>query len=303
MFSVIIPYYKKRKYIERCMNSVLAQTYQDFEIILVDDGSQDDIAQLIEEKYLGKVQLIQQENQGVSAARNTGIAVATQDYIAFLDADDCWSTHFLSSVIEVIKNTDSDLIATNFTNEFSKLQIGEKKLNYKQMSEDEYLLKSSYSAVINSSSVVAKKGLFNKTLGFDITLKRGEDIEMWLRLVKHAEKFTKVKNILSFYDLDIVGQVTTNKSDFHASFASKLEKFSKVDQKNQLFARRFMYSRLFQYHFSNPEKTNFFIDFFKLNKPFFSFYKINPVYFYKFRNSNFRIVINTYLKLTVRLLK
>ena len=171
------------------------------------------------------------------------------------------------------------------------------------MSEDEYLLKSSYSAVINSSSVVAKKGLFNKTLGFDITLKRGEDIEMWLRLVKHAEKFTKVKNILSFYDLDIVGQVTTNKSDFHASFASKLEKFSKVDQKNQLFARRFMYSRLFQYHFSNPEKTNFFIDFFKLNKPFFSFYKINPVYFYKFRNSNCRIVINTYLKLTVRLLK
>lgn len=303
MFSIIIPYYKKRKYIERCIDAVLAQTYQNFEIILVDDGSQDDVAQLINEKYWEKVHLIQQENQGVSAARNIGIAAATQNYIAFLDADDCWSTHFLSSVVEVLKNTNSDLIATNFTNKFSKLQIGEKKLMYKQMTEDEYLVKSSYSGVIHSSSVVVKKDLFNKTFGFDITLKRGEDIEMWLRLVKHAEKFIKIKNILSFYDLDIVGQVTTSKSDFQASFASKLEGFSKVDEKNKLFARRFMYSRLFQYHFSNPEKTHFFIDFFQLNKPFFSFYKINPVYFNKFRNSKFRIVINKYLKLTVRFLK
>ena len=113
MFSIIIPYYKKRKYIERCIDAVFAQTYQDFEIILVDDGSQDDVAQLIEEKYSGKVHLIQQENQGVSAASNTGIAAATHDYIAFLDADDYWSPFYLAYNAEIINNeTDVKIIGS-----------------------------------------------------------------------------------------------------------------------------------------------------------------------------------------------
>ena len=102
MFSVIIPYYNKEKYVERCIASVLNQTFQDFEIILVDDGSTDNGCAIIREKYGNKVTLISQKNQGVSQARNKGISMARFNYIAFLDADDCWHIQFLEKVKEVV---------------------------------------------------------------------------------------------------------------------------------------------------------------------------------------------------------
>ncbi len=303
MFSIIIPYYKKRNYIERCIDSVLNQTFKDFEIIVVDDGSLDNISVLCSKKYGDKVKLLTQENQGVSSARNTGIAHATNDYIAFLDADDYWHQEYLMTVYKTINITDSDLISTGFTNNVLELQKGKVNLVFNEMSEDEYLLKSTYSAIINSSAVIVKKDIYNKTSGFDVGLKRGEDIEMWLRLVKHSERFIKIENILSFYDLNIEGQATNKKPDFKYSFASKLAQFSKTDDKYRLFTKRFMYCRLFQYHFSNPEQTAFFIKELKLNSPFFSLYRINSSHFNRIRSSKLRMVINKYLKLTVRFIK
>lgn len=303
MFSVVIPYYKKRKYIERCIDSVLNQTYQDFQIILVDDGSKDDISFLCAEKYGDKVQLIVQENQGVSAARNIGIANAKNDYIAFLDADDFWHIDYLLFANIIINQTDADLIAIGSTNNLSKLQKEKKEIIFNVITEDSYLLKASHSAVLNSSCVIAKKDLLFKTAGFDIGLTRGEDIEMWLRLVHHSKRFVKINNILSFYDLDVGGQATASKSNFKSSFASRLEAYSKSGEKQKTFARRFMYSRLFSYHFSNPDKTAYFIALLELDRPIFSFYRINTLHFSKFRNSYFRMLINKYLKLTVKLLK
>src|SRR5690606_699032 len=120
MFSILIPYYKKRKYIERCIDAILAQTYINYEIILVDDGSQDDIADMVNEKYSGKVTLIHQQHQGVSAARNKGIANATHDYIAFLDADDCWNPKYLEFVAKIIKeNSNVKIRGSHYTRDKS----------------------------------------------------------------------------------------------------------------------------------------------------------------------------------------
>jgi glycosyltransferase involved in cell wall biosynthesis len=303
MFSVVIPYFKKRDYIERCLDAVLNQSFTDFEIIVVDDGSQDDIAHLISSKYAAKVTLVQQPNQGVSAARNAGIANAKNEYIAFLDADDVWQYDYLKIVNKVIKDLDSDLIAVGYTNNIEELQKGQQKLGYRIMTEDEYLLESCYSGIITSSSVVVKKILFNVSNNFDVTLKKGEDIEMWLRLVKNANCFIVVKNILTYYDVNIVGQATNVKFDFKYSFASRLEDLSIGGEKYYLFAKRFMYCRLFEYNFSNPEKTLYFIDLFKLNKSLFSFYKIDSKCFEVLRNSKMRVLVNKYLKITVRFIK
>ena len=105
MFSIIIPLYNKAAYIEKAIRSVMCQTYQEFEVIVVDDGSTDEsFAQLsvisqqlsVEEpdKFI-KIKIVQQENQGVSTARNNGVKLAKYDYIAFLDADDWWEPTFL----------------------------------------------------------------------------------------------------------------------------------------------------------------------------------------------------------------
>ena len=110
--SVVIPVYNVRLYLERCVQSVLRQTYKDLEIILVDDGSKDDSGKLCDQLALSdqRIRVIHQENQGLSGARNTGIRQATGEYIIFLDSDDEW---LLDNGLEVLMqkgDVGSDLI-------------------------------------------------------------------------------------------------------------------------------------------------------------------------------------------------
>src|SRR5581483_12146947 len=95
--SVIIPTYNRRDFVREAIASVLAQAYQDFEVIIVDDGSQDDTHAVIQE-FPG-VRYIYQENRGVSAARNRGVTVSQGEFLAFLDSDDIWRPRKLESQI------------------------------------------------------------------------------------------------------------------------------------------------------------------------------------------------------------
>ncbi|NIA10441.1 MAG: glycosyltransferase, partial [Nitrospiraceae bacterium] len=101
--SAVIPLYNKAPYIQRALRSVLAQIFQDFEIIVIDDGSTDDGAQIVKSIPDKRIRLIQQENAGVSAARNRGIKEAKGDLIAFLDADDAWKSEFLETILRLKK--------------------------------------------------------------------------------------------------------------------------------------------------------------------------------------------------------
>lgn len=110
--SVVIPVYNVMPYLERCVMSVLNQTYKDLEIILVDDGSKDDSGKLCDELATRdeRIRVIHQENQGLSAARNTGIRYAIGEYIIFLDSDDEWLlTDGLEQIVKVADG-DVDLI-------------------------------------------------------------------------------------------------------------------------------------------------------------------------------------------------
>lgn len=111
LISVIIPVYKVEDYLKRCVDSVLAQTYQNMEIILVDDGSPDRCPKLCDEyaeKY-EKIRVIHQENRGLSGARNAGIDAAKGEYLAFIDSDDLWSPYFLERLYRAITENDAEI--------------------------------------------------------------------------------------------------------------------------------------------------------------------------------------------------
>ena len=102
MISVVIPLYNKERYIERAVYSVLSQTFQQFEIVIVNDGSTDGSVSVIERMNNPLIRLIHQKNGGVSAARNRGIEEARFEYIAFLDADDEWKENHLEVIAGLV---------------------------------------------------------------------------------------------------------------------------------------------------------------------------------------------------------
>lgn len=260
MFSVIIPYYKKRKYIERCINSVLAQTYQHFEIILVDDGSNDDIAELINKKYSEKVHLIQQQNQGVSAARNTGIVNATQDYIAFLDADDYWSPAYLNAVKNVLDNDiDTKIVGVNYA-KHKLIKEEYKQLEYSQLLN--YFKEiAPKNTLFTSSSTVIKKVFFENNQGFNPQLKSGEDIDVWFRAVLSGGNAYYIHNTLVFYSTEDENQATKKTPDLKNRLIAHINEIYYKDgveiypEEFYRFLSKFIYSGLFRFYNTENEKA------------------------------------------------
>ena len=116
LVSVIIPVYKVEAYLTACVESVLAQTYRNFEIILVDDGSPDNCPQMCDELAArdSRIRVIHKENGGLSSARNTGIDAARGDYLAFLDSDDLWTPLFLERLYRAVEETGADMAVCLF---------------------------------------------------------------------------------------------------------------------------------------------------------------------------------------------
>lgn len=117
MVTVIVPVYKVEKYLSRCVDSILAQTFTDFELILVDDGSPDDCPAICDAyaQRDPRVSVIHRENGGLSAARNSGLEIARGEYIAFCDSDDYWAADFLEVLLHQIEETQADVVSCGYT--------------------------------------------------------------------------------------------------------------------------------------------------------------------------------------------
>ena len=115
LVSVIMPAYNSEKYIGKSIESVLAQDYEKFELIIVDDGSKDGTKSIVEQyaKNDIRIKLLEQANQGVSAARNKGLDTATGEYVAFLDSDDLWDADNLSVMVQAAECTKSGLVCAS----------------------------------------------------------------------------------------------------------------------------------------------------------------------------------------------
>jgi glycosyltransferase involved in cell wall biosynthesis len=197
MFSVIIPLYNKAPYLERAIDSVLNQSFKDYEIIVVNDGSTDGGGELVESKYRQQVQLINQENLGVSVARNLGIFHAKYPWIAFLDADDYWHKDYLFFVSKVISSyTDAKMIGASY-------RISGSLPNYpifEVSSVHNYFTVAVKNTLFTSSSTVIHKSFFESNSGFKENLKKGEDIDVWCRAYDYFGKAYFINNPLVFYD-------------------------------------------------------------------------------------------------------
>lgn len=121
-FSIIIPLYNKEKYVENALKSILNQTFADYEIIIVDDGSTDKSREIASKHVSTNIRIIDHfKNKGLSAARNTGIKNATSNYITFLDADDLWKPNYLQTIKNLISSyTEAHIFATNFDEVYPK---------------------------------------------------------------------------------------------------------------------------------------------------------------------------------------
>lgn len=188
MISVVIPLYNCRDYIDRCVNSILSQTVPVDEIIIVDDGSADGGAELVEGKGYPRTRLIRQENRGVSAARNKGIRNAKGDFIAFLDADDRWLPNHIAT-LKKLKESFPGLgfYATSYY--FGKDDAGlvspSRAAGVPQANGllDYFTASTSASSpVIHISSFMASKELLEKVGGFPEGIPAGEDVITFARM-------------------------------------------------------------------------------------------------------------------------
>ena len=203
-FSVVIPLYNKAAYLCKSIESVISQAYNDFECIIVDDGSTDSSAE-IADGYSAKYQnirVVHQQNSGVAIARNKGVKESLGDYICFLDADDWWDPNFLLSINETItKIPDAGIYGTNYY--YYKHGKKEVRVNIKTGVFDYFKEYSkNLQMPLTSSSVCVPKKIFIEMSGFNPKLKLGEDFDLWIRI---ALKYTTVfiEDPLAYYNQDV----------------------------------------------------------------------------------------------------
>jgi glycosyltransferase involved in cell wall biosynthesis len=188
MFSVIIPLYNKESFIARTLQSVLDQTFQEFEIIIVNDGSTDGSVKEVERFNDERIRLVEQTNAGVSAARNRGIEEAKYDMIAFLDADDEWLPDYLSEIYSLsLEYLNCNVFGTGYLlNNGSSIEII--RINDLDFTEDHGVLKNYFYIAANNmpplcaSAVCVKKTALLQVNGFPKGVKSGEDLLTWAKL-------------------------------------------------------------------------------------------------------------------------
>ena len=193
LVSIIIPYFKKKDYILDAINSILNQTYQNFEIIIVYDDTDKSELSLIHkiQKVDKRIKvLINKKNLGAGLSRNYAIKNSNGKYIAFLDADDIWNAEKLKKQVSIMEKKNLSITHTSYVildkNNNANIRLA-KNLDYKK------LLKS---CDVGLSTVMIKKDLFSKKNKFS-NLKTKEDYALWLLLAKAGHIFYPIKEILT----------------------------------------------------------------------------------------------------------
>ena len=191
MVSVIIPTYNRKKYVTKVIDSVLAQSFNNYELIVIDDGSIDNTQQALE-SYKGKIQYVYQVNSGVSVARNAGIRLAKGEWVAFLDSDDEWTPEYLSWQMKQVQRNPQAV--THITNAITILPDGQKedhfigtKLFHKFKGKSCIVLDRPFHTILKyspwfvQSAIIRKETLLRAGL-FNTDLTIAEDLDLIARL-------------------------------------------------------------------------------------------------------------------------
>lgn len=206
--SVIMPVYNKGTYVKESIESILRQSYPHFELILINDGSTDNSEEILLE-YLARdarLRYYKQENKGVAAARNTGISMATGEYIAFLDADDLYKERFLEKMLDAIN--DKNVAICNFD-----FKANGKLTKTKWISkEGDILVDYIYNKCVPNMNCWLLKSAFISTyeLRFPTDNSWGEDQSFFMKVLCHEKDISCVNEALTIYNTDIPDSLSGN---------------------------------------------------------------------------------------------
>lgn len=230
MFSVVIPLYNKELSITNTIQSVLDQTFQDFEIVVVNDGSTDRSADIVEQMKDSRIRLIHQENQGVSAARNTGIREAKYEWIAFLDGDDLWEKNHLEEIVKMMGIYPHEKVyATSYKYSDNRVMFKhERETNIFKI--ENYFKEALNESLICSINIVIHKSCFDKVGWFNESISRGEDLDMWNRLAGEYQ-IIKSSKVTAIYRVEAENrsyQASPSLERFYTNFEfSQMENYEK----------------------------------------------------------------------------
>ena len=291
-FSVIIPLYNKATYVAKAIQSVLAQTFADFELVIVDDGSKDESASVATEAIEGHAncRLVKQENAGVSMARNNGVAASQGEYLCFLDADDWWEPTFLEEMSELITEyPEAGIYGTNYTivnetrHKTRVAPIGVEPdfekgyINYFQV------YAKTLAMPLWTGAVCVPRRVFDETQGFPKGIKLGEDFLLWMQIaLKH--KVALLNKTLAYYNQDVEVAARGVKSsgyDPDSFMTFHFDQFADDEKANKdvkvLLDRVRVYSllrfRLANTHASRVREEIAKVDFSNVDKKYWFYYK------------------------------
>ncbi len=187
-FTIVIPLYNKAPFIAQTLRGVLAQTFTDYEVIIVNDGSTDQSEAIVKQFTDDRVVYYLRENKGVSAARNFGITVAKGSYIAFLDADDYWYPDFLQTIHRnIIRFPDQHVFSAAIEIETARRVIPAEYSvpGHHPVEVVDFFEASARECVLWTSASVFHKSVFEKAGQFDVQMRSGQDTDLWMRIGLH----------------------------------------------------------------------------------------------------------------------
>lgn len=226
--SVIIPVYNVEEYIEKCLNSVVNQTLEDIEIIIVNDGSEDGSKEIIQgylEKYKNKIIYLEKENGGLSSARNYGIPYARGEYIAFLDSDDYIELSMYEKMYKKAKEENSDMVECDFIWEYphkTKIDRGKIYNGKKQAMET--------ARVVAWNKLIKKEIITVNNLRFPDGM-RYEDVEFFYKMLPYLSKISFVKEPFIHYIQrvnSIVNNQTSKTKDIFIILDNVIDYYKKI---------------------------------------------------------------------------
>lgn len=205
MISVIIPLYNKAASIGLTLRAVLEQTFQDFEVVVVDDGSTDGGADVVRAVDDARIRLVSQPNAGVSAARNRGVSESRGEFVAFLDADDLWRPTYLETQFALTrKYPDCDVFATNYEFRDAEGRISPTILRRLPFAGEDGILTNYFEVASCShpplwtSAVMVRRTALQAIGGFPVGIRSGEDLLTWARLAVENKIAYSIKQLAIF---------------------------------------------------------------------------------------------------------
>ena len=195
IISIIVPVYNVEKYLHKCVDSILEQTFKDFELILINDGSTDNCGDICESysKFDNRIKVFHQKNQGVSSSRNKGIIESKGKYIMFLDSDDYVASNYCEVLIDAIEHKNHSLIISSFyihrldTGEILKVGYGEKETNYKVDKAEFYSVYEKNLLNFSWNKIYKTNIIKDNNISFIENIQLGEDLLFNLEYLKYVD--------------------------------------------------------------------------------------------------------------------